>query len=88
MIYGQRVLLDGTVQNPSVNQRVSLDSPLHLPSYDQESPAIAYHPDTGNALVVWQDARYDPDRGPWGIWGRFWVAVDRIYLPLVLRAAP
>jgi hypothetical protein len=67
---------------------VSKDSPLHPTSYDQESPAIAYNPGTGNALVVWQDSRYNADRGDWGIWGRIWVPADRIYLPAVLRAAP
>jgi hypothetical protein len=41
-----------------------------------------------NALVVWQDNRYAPDRGYWGIWGRIWVPVDRIFLPLVMRGTP
>lgn len=46
---------------------------------------MAYHPGNGRSLVVWQDGRYAPDRGDWGIWGRFWVPADRIYLPLLLR---
>jgi hypothetical protein len=71
-----------------MNQRVSLDSPLHLPSYDQEMPAVAYNSGTGHALVAWHDDRYEAERGLWGIWGRLWVAVDRVYLPLVLRVAP
>ncbi len=50
--------------------------------------AVAYNPGTGHALVAWHDDRYEAERGPWGIWGRLWVAVDRVYLPLVLRSAP
>jgi hypothetical protein len=67
---------------------VSLDSPLHPPGYDQDRPAIAYNPGTGHALVAWHDDRYELDRGLWGIWGRLWMPVDRLYLPLVLRVAP
>ena len=67
---------------------MSLDSPLHPISHDQQSPAVAYNPGTGHALVAWHDDRYELERGPWGIWGRLWVAVDRLYLPVVLRAAP
>jgi hypothetical protein len=41
-----------------------------------------------NALVVWQDNRYNPDRGQWGIWGRIWVPMVRTFLPLVTRGMP
>jgi len=88
LIYGQRVLPDGTALNADTNVRVSWDPPGHPASGDQEYPAIAYHPGMENALVVWQDNRYAPDRGQWGIWGRVWVPAERIFLPLVVRGAP
>jgi hypothetical protein len=88
LIYGQRVLPDGTAPKAGINQRVSQDPPLLPLSGDQDYPAIAYHPSSGHALVVWQDNRYNPDRAYWGIWGRIWMPVERVFLPLVLRASP
>jgi hypothetical protein len=85
LIYGQRVLPDGTAPKASTNQRVSLDPPSLPPSPYQELPAIAYQPSTGHALVVWQDGRHFADRGDYGIWGRIWMPVDRVFLPLLRK---
>jgi hypothetical protein len=87
-IYGQRVLPDGTAPGASANERVSRDPAGLPPSTDQEYPAIAYNPDAGNALVVWHDSGHYTDRGEWGIWGRIWVPVDRVFLPLVPKGVP
>ena len=48
-------------------------------------PAMAYNTNADHALVVWQDSgHYAPDTDE-GTWGRFWVPVERVMLPLVMR---
>ena len=89
MIYGQRVLPDGTVVGAGVNERVSED-PYYMatPSAEQASPAMAYNPSAGNALVAWHDHGHysEVDAGYWGIWGRMWAPAWRQYLPVVLKS--
>ena len=85
-IGGQRVLPDGTVHGVTCDQRISVDPPAYPPSINQTFPAIAYDPSAAHALVVWSDqGHYDPDIDP-GIWGRLWVPLERVWLPLVLQA--
>jgi hypothetical protein len=71
-----------------MNQRISRNPANLPPSIDQEQPAIAYNPNTGNALVAWHDSGHYTDRGEWGIWGRIWVPTERAFLPLIQSGAP
>ena len=66
---------------------MSKDPDGYPPSEDQDYPAIAYNADAGHALVVWQDSgHYNPPDTDEGIWGRFWVPIERVMLPLVMRS--
>jgi hypothetical protein len=63
---------------------VSKDPEEYPPSTDQQNPALAWGGVAGHALAVWHDTgHYDPDTDS-GIWGRFWVPIERVMLPPVL----
>jgi len=85
LIYGQPVLSDGIVRGAGVNQRVSKDPDWLPPSADQQEPAIAYNWTADNALVAWQDYGHYSN---WGIWGRIWAPVERVWLPLIFKSWP
>ena len=74
----------------SVNQRVSRDPDWLPPSGDQEGLVMAYNPTAGNALVAWHDHGHysEEEAGHWGIWGRIWAPVGRVWLPLILKSWP
>ncbi len=85
LIYGQRILSDGTVRGQSINQRVSKDPDWLPPSTNQQEPAIVYNWTADKALVAWQDYGHYSN---WGIWGRIWAPVERVWLPLILKSCP
>ncbi len=71
-MYGQRALPNDSAPGSDSNERISLDPDGLAPSVDQRLPAMAYSPDNGDVLVVWQDGGHYSDAGATGIWGRVW----------------